>query len=132
MKKDIPVQKVSALKLAIVRKYNTDFRTYDWNAYLINIKSEVLEMVLISTHGYDAGKKTAVMRHKIEKMPGNSVAKIEFIPEELLTINNAYKISFFCNNQLFEKNFSIAKNTISEERAKALDFFHGNLGFVFD
>lgn len=132
MKKDIDIPKVKYLQLAIVSEYNADFKTYDWNVYLINQKQEVLEMLLIVINGYDNERQTAVTRHKIEQLPPQSVAKIEFVSEEILALTNKFRVSFFLNNSLYEKNFIIEKNTISKSKATALSLFDGSLGFLFD
>ncbi len=132
LKKDIQIPKVSGLQLAIVNIYNTSFRTYEWTAYLVNKREEVLEMVLIVSAGFDKDEKTATMRHKIENLPANSVAKIEYIPEELFTLDNKFSVSFFLNNKIFEKEFLISKNTINEENTKELALFNGSKGFIFE
>ena len=132
LKIDIQIPKVSGLQLAIVNVYNTSFRIYEWTAYLINKKEAAIEMVLIVSNGFDEEKKTAIMRHKIERMPANSVAKIEYIPEELFALNNKFSVSFFHNNQIFEKEFLVVNNTINEKNAKELTLFNGSKGFVFE
>ncbi len=132
MKKDIQIPVVSGLQLAIVHVYNSSFKTYEWTAYLVNKKEVVLEMVLIVSHGFDEERKTAIMRHKIESMPAGSVAKIEYIPEALFVLENKFSVSFFLDNQIFEKEFLVNKNTINEKNAKELSLFNGSKGFVFD
>lgn len=132
MKKHIQIPKVTNLQLAVVSILNTDFNAYEWIAYLINKKHEKLEMVLLVSHGYDKDKKTATMRHKIEELPPNAVAKIEYIPNELFALNNSFKVSFFLNNQIFEKDFLIPKNSVSDATATALELFGGSKGFLFD
>ncbi len=132
MKKDFDIPKVKNLQLAIVREYNSDFRGYDWNVYLINQKQESLELLLIVINGYDAERKTAVTRHKIDQLPPQSVAKIEYIPEELLALTNRFRVSFFLDNTLYEKNYIIEENSISKTKAKALSLFDNSLGFLFD
>ena len=132
MKKDIIIPKVTGIKLALVQEYNQDFKTYDWNAYLINEKNIALTMVIIVTHGFDKKQKTATMRHKIELLPAHAVAKIEFIQDDVLKLNNSFKVSFFLENSLFEKNFMIKKHTIKPTNAKELALFDGKKGFVFD
>ncbi len=132
MKKDITIPKVTGVKLAIVHEYNSDFKLNDWNAYLINEKNMALEMVLIVSAGFNKKDKTATMRHKIANLPANSVAKIEFIQEEVLKLNNSFKVTFFAENQLFEKNFLIKKNTVKVSTAKELALFNGSKGFIFE
>lgn len=131
MKKDIEIPVVHDIELALVHEYNTDFKIYDWNAYLINNKDKAIEMVLIVTSAANKKDKTATMRHKIAKMPADSVAKIEFIQEDVLKLNNSFKVSFFLENQLFEKNFLIKKNTVHETLAKPLELFNGAKGFIY-
>lgn len=114
MKKDIKIPEVTDIFMAIVKEYNPDFRTDDWNVYLINTKTINLEMVLIVSQGFDKKDKTSTMRKKIEILPANSFAKIEFIQPELFKLNNEFKVTFFADNKLFEKTFIFAKNTIKD------------------
>lgn len=114
MKKDIKIPEVSDVFMAVVKEYNSDFRTDDWNVYIINNRSEDLEMVLIVSHGSDEKDSTSLMRHKIEKLPANSFAKVEMIQSELFKLNNEFKVTYFTNNQLFDKTFLFAKNTIKD------------------
>ena len=46
MKKDIAIPKVTDVYMAIVKEYNEDFQSEDWNAYIINNKEVDLEMFL--------------------------------------------------------------------------------------
>ncbi len=114
MKKDIQIPEVTNVFMAIVKEYNPTFQCDDWNVYLINNKSIDLEMVLIVSYGFDEKNKTSLMRKKIEKLPANSFAKIELIQPEIFKLNNEFKITFFVGNQLFEKTFLFAKNTIKD------------------
>ena len=90
MKKDIKIPEVTDVFMAIVKEYNPDFRVDDWNVYLINNKTVDLEVVLIVSQGYDDKDNTSIMRKKIEKLPTNSYAKIEFIQPELFKLNNQH------------------------------------------
>jgi hypothetical protein len=132
LKKHITIPSVSGLQLAIVREFNNDFKTYDWNAYLINKQSNTIDMVLILSHGYDENKQTAQMRHKIDTLPANAVAKFEFLENKVLELNNSFKVTFFSDNQLFEKDFIIKKNSIKKARAKSLALFNNSKGFIFE
>jgi hypothetical protein len=114
VKKDIQIPEVSGVLMAVVKEYNPDFRTDDWNAYIINNKPIDLEMVLIISHGFNENDSTSTMRHKIETLPANSFAKVELIQPELFKLNNEFKITFFADNQLFEKTFLFAKNSIKD------------------
>lgn len=114
MKKDIRIQKAENLYLAIVQEYNEAFKFYDYYAYLINKKDEDLEMVLVVSQGFDNDKRTSIMRHKIEKLPAHSIAKVELIQAEVLQLNNEFKVTFFEKNKMFEKNFTVAKNALKD------------------
>lgn len=114
MKKDIHIDPVENVHLAIVLEYNTIYKMNDWVAYLINDKNVDLEMVLIISKGFDSKRETSEMRHKITALPALSYARIELMQEEVLALDNAFKVTFFENNKLFEKNFLLKKNTAKE------------------
>ena len=113
VKKDLHIPKVENVHVAIVNEYNAIYKTHDWNAYIINDKQVDLEMVLILSKGFTETKMTSRMRHKLEKLPAKSYAKIELMQEDVLKLNNEFKVSFFENNKLFDKTYLFRKNTIN-------------------
>lgn len=113
MKKDIQVPKVNDVYVAVVNEFNDTFKTQDWNAYIINEKTVDLDMVLIMTRGFSETKATSTMRHKLEKLPAKSYAKIELMQEDVLTLNNEFVVTFFEGNKMFDKSFVFRKNTIN-------------------
>ncbi len=113
MKKDIEIPKVKDVYIAIVNEYNTIYKTQDWNAYIINNKPVDLDLILIVTSGYSEKKITSTFRKKLDKLPAKSYAKIELMQEDLFALNNQFKVTFFENNQLFDKTFLFRKNTIN-------------------
>lgn len=113
MKKDIIIPKIENVYVAVVNEYNDIYKTNDWNAYIINDKISDLEMVLIVTTGFTNEKITSTMRHKLEKLPAKSYAKIELMQEDVLQLNNEFKVTFFENNKLFDKTYLFRKNTIN-------------------
>lgn len=114
MKKDIEIPEVTGVFVAAVREENREFRSMDWNAYLINEKNVPLEMVLIVTRGYDEKESTSTMRHTIKVLPAKSFAKIEYMQDEVLRLSNEFLVTFFEGNQMYEKRFIFPKNTIKE------------------
>ncbi len=120
MKKDINIPKVDGVYMAITHEYNTTFKTNDWNAYLINEKEEALEVILIVSHGFDDTLKTSIMRHKLDTLPAKSGAKIELMQDEVLKLNNEFKLTFFADNKLYEKTFLFKKNTIKESALRMI------------
>ncbi|MDX1543126.1 MAG: hypothetical protein R3214_04195 [Christiangramia sp.] len=114
MKKDIEIPQVKDVFVAAVREFNEEFQADEWNVYLINDSSQDLEMVLIVAKGHDKKRETSVMRHKIEKLPSKNFAKIEFIQDEVLALNNEFRVSYFSNSKMFDKKFVFSKNSIRE------------------
>jgi hypothetical protein len=120
MKDDIVIPKVKDVYIAIVNEYNDIYKTQDWNAYIINDKDVDLEMVIIVTSGYSENKTTSVFRKKIDTLPKKSYAKIELMQEELFTLNNTFKVSFFEGNTMFDKTYLFRKNTINLKALQAI------------
>ncbi|AUC74518.1 hypothetical protein [Olleya sp. Bg11-27] len=120
MKKDIDIPKVENVYIAVVNEYNDLYKTQDWNAYIINDKDVDLEMVLIVTSGYSDDKMTSIFRKKLDKLPKKSYAKIELMQEDLFTLNNQFKVTFFEGNAMFDKTYTFRKNTINLNALQAV------------
>ena len=115
MRKDIDIPEVEGVFLAVVNQYNEAFKTNDWNVYIVNENNHDLEMILIVSRGYDQERSTSLMRHKLEKLPKASYAKVELMLEDLLALNNEFRVSFFLENKMYDKKFVFKKNTINEK-----------------
>lgn len=114
MKKDIQIPEVKNVHVAIVYEYNEIYKTDDWNVYVINNKNTDLEMMVIVSQGFSETKTTSLLRKKLNKLPANSFAKIEFMQPDLFKLNNRFQITFFEGNTLYEKTFIFKENTIKE------------------
>lgn len=114
MKKDIQIPEVTGVEMAMVYEYNDIYKTNDWNVYIINNKRVDLEMVVVVTQGFSDTKITSLFRKKIDVLPANSFAKIEYIQPELFKLNNRFQVTFFEGNTLFEKTFLFKENTVKE------------------
>jgi hypothetical protein len=114
MKKDLQIPEVTGVAIAAVYEYNDLYKTDDWNIYIVNNKNVDLEMIVIVSQGFSETKTTSLLRKKLETLPANSFAKVEFIQPELFALNNRFQVSFFENNQLKDKTFLFEKNTITE------------------
>jgi len=115
LKKDIEIPQVENVYVAIVNEYNDIYKTQDWNAYIINDKNVDLDMLLIVSKGYTQDKETSLMRHKLDKLPKKSYAKIELMQEDVLALNNEFKVTFFEGNKMFDKTYLFRKNTINKK-----------------
>ncbi len=120
MKKDIQIPKVSGVEIAVVYEYNELYKTNDWNVYLINNKAVDLEMIVVVSQGFSKTKTSSLLRKKLDNLPKNSFAKVEFIQPELFALNNRFQVSFFENNQLKDRVFVFEKNTIKEESLRMI------------
>lgn len=120
MKKDIEIPEVEGVFIAAVLEENKEFRSQDWNAYIINAKPVPLEMILVISRGYDAGRSTATMRHTIKVLPAKSYAKIEYLQDEVLGLNNEFLITFFEGNKMYDKTFTLASNSVKESAIKEI------------
>ena len=121
MKKDIQIPEVTNVEIAAVYEYNDIYKTDDWNIYIINNKNVDLEMVVVVMQGFSETKTTSLMRKKIDVLPANSFAKIEFIQPELFKLNNRFQVTFFERNTLFEKTFLFKEHTIKEGALRMID-----------
>jgi hypothetical protein len=120
LKKDIEIPKVEGVYVAIVHEYNEIYKAQDWNAYIINDKDVDLETILIVTSGYSQDKITSTFRKKLDRLPKKSYAKIELLQEELFSLNNTFKVSFFEGNTMFDKTYLFRKNTINSKALQAI------------
>ncbi|MBT4679599.1 hypothetical protein N9Q22_00745 [bacterium] len=114
MKKDLQIPLVSGVEIAMVYEYNELYKTDDWNVYIINNNNVDMEMIVIVSQGFSKTKKSTLLRKKLDNLPANSFAKIEFVQPELFVLNNRFQVSFFENNQLKDKTFLFKQNTIKE------------------
>ena len=114
MKKDIQIPEVTNVEMAVVYEYNDLYKTDDWNVYIVNNKKVALEMMVIVSQGFSETKTTSLIRKKLDVLPANSFAKIEFIQPELFKLNNRFQVTFFEGNTLYEKTFIFKENTVKE------------------
>lgn len=120
VKKDIRIPEVKKVFVAVVREKHPEYHTMDWNAYVINDREDTIETVLIVTRGYAEGKETSVMRHTVKELPPQSFAKIEFMQEDLLKLNNEFSVTFFAQGEMFHKKFVFTRNSINEKALREI------------
>ena len=120
MKEDIEIPKVEGVYVAAVREKNEEFQSTDWNAYVINDRKEAIDTVLVVTKGYDGKDVTSTMRHTIKELPPKSFAKVEYLQDEVLKLNNEFSVSYFSEGKMFHKKFVFRKNSINEKALQEL------------
>lgn len=120
MKKDIDIPTVEDVFVAAVREKNEEFQSMDWNVYLINDRNAAIDTVLIVSRGFDEKDQTSTMRHTIKELPPQSFAKVEFLQEEVLKLNNEFSVSFFAKGKMFYKKYLFRKNSINKKALQEL------------
>ena len=107
MKKDIDFSPVTGVKLAIAKE-ETATGT-EWAVYIINLNLIELRNVLITSKGYGEingeVKKTSTLRHMLEELGEQSVAKVEPIDPAVFALNNEFWVSYYILDQIFDKKF---------------------------
>lgn len=118
MKKDIAPPTVENIAVAVVKETN-ELNEEEWNVYLLNLKKEKIEGVLVSSHGYGnvngEDVKTSTLRHFLDVVESKSFVKFEPIMETLFGLNNEYWVSFFIDNVMYDKKYIFLQETIKEE-----------------
>lgn len=120
MKKDIILPEVKDVYIAVVQEEHLEYKSLDWNAYIINNSDVELDTVLIVSQGYSERKMTPPMRHSIAKLPARSYAKIEYLQEKVLELNNSFKVTFFEGNKMFDKSYLFRRNTINQKALQTI------------
>ena len=117
MKKDINPPVVTDIALAVVKEKNKQGET-EWNVYMLNLKDETIEGVLVSSTGYGLlqgeTRKTSTLRHFLDTIPPKSYEKIEPIMEDVFGLNNEYWVSFYLNKVMHDKKYIFLAETINE------------------
>lgn len=125
MKKDIIIPQIENVYLAVVHEFSEIHRTMDWNVYLVNENDFDLEMVMISSSGWNGDIKTSEMKHKIPVLPKNGFAKVEYVLETILEVmNNKFFVTFFAHDKMYEKTFIVKKNTAKESTISTIKFLN--------
>jgi hypothetical protein len=118
MKKDITPPEVKDVAVAVVKELN-DLGENEWNAYLINMRTNDIEGVLVSSQGYgvynEEEVKTSTLRHFLDVVPKKDFKKIEPIVETVFGLNNEFWVSFFENKIMYDKKYIFLPETIKEE-----------------
>ena len=118
MKKDIIPPLVEDVAIAIIKEQNEQGET-EWNVYLVNLKKEDIEGVLVTSKGYgafnDEEVKTSTLRHFLDVVPSNTFKKIEPIVESVFGLNNEFWLSFYLDKLMYDKKYVFLPETIIEE-----------------
>jgi hypothetical protein len=115
MIKDLPENNVKDIAVAVALEgENSESKT--WYVYLINLKKEPIENVLITSKGYGEKDgemvKTSVFRHRFPVVPAGTYKAIELIDEQTFGLNNEYWVSYYIGTQIYDKKFIFLPESI--------------------
>ncbi|MFY8108123.1 MAG: hypothetical protein ACOVO9_03990, partial [Bacteroidia bacterium] len=81
MLKDIETEGIKDIAVAAVHELNPETSMMVWNVYLINFSKNLLDGVIVSSHGWGTingeEKKTSQLRHFLKEVEPISYKKIE-------------------------------------------------------
>ena len=117
MIKDLPDNTVKDIAIAVaLEKESAESKL--WYVYLINLKNEPIENVLITSKGYGEKDgeqvKTSTLRHMFPLIEGNSFKVIEPIDEQTFGLNNEYWLSYYIGTHIYDKKFIFLPESIVE------------------
>jgi hypothetical protein len=117
MKKDIQPPVVENIVVAIVKETNEFLETVH-NVYIVNLRKEAIEGVLVSSKGYGELngeiRRTSTLRHFLDVVPANSFTKIEPIMDNLFGLSNEYWVSFYVNKVMYDKKYIFLPESIKD------------------
>ena len=120
MLKDIHRETVEDIAIAIVPKLRVGDDSADlWEVYVINLKDQPIENVMVSSTGYGLREgeevRTSVLRHFIGDMEPISYSMIEPIQEEVFGLNNEYWLSYYIGREIFDRKYVFLPESINED-----------------
>lgn len=128
MKKDIPEYKVEELAIAILPRTEDGVQDEMWDVYLLNLKEDPIENVLINSRGYGELEgeqmKTTVLRHFFNEVGPLQAHLIEPIQTKLFDIANEYWVSFTYDGYMYDKRYVFVRGSISEENFTNIPVLH--------
>lgn len=117
MIKDLPENNVKDIAIAVALERES-VESKIWYVYLINLKNEPIENVLITSKGYGEKDgeqvKTSVLRHMIPVVDSKGYKLIEPIDEQTFGLNNEYWLSYYIGTNIYDKKFIFLPESIVE------------------
>lgn len=127
MKKDIVFEPVTDIFVTIVRRIN-ELAQPEWQVYLINRSNNTLQNVFVTSRGYSGDDqktkeeqyRTSTLRHYFAEVEAGQPVLIEPIMPDIFHLNNEYWVSYFVNNQVFDKKFIFVPDSITEQNLRPI------------
>lgn len=126
MKAEDLIQQAEDIAVAIVPENSEDQN--GWMVYLVNLKNNSLENVIVSSKGYgeidNKNIQTSTLRHFMEKVEPHTYSKIEPIMEDVFGLANEYWVSFYINKIIYDKKFVFLPESIQENNFITIPFLN--------
>jgi hypothetical protein len=128
MKEELLGPKVENVGVAVIQSINEE-KEKEYTVYLISLRNDIMEGIIVSSTGYGENTttgekiKTSTLRHGIEVLLPNEIAKIEPIMPDVFGLSNEYWVSFWVEDVLYDKRFVFPAESLIEENFKFLDAF---------
>ena len=123
MLKDINREEIEDIAIAVVP---SEEDSSVWEVYMINLKEEGLENVIVASKGYGIYNgeevKTSVLRHYLGSFEPLDIRMIEPIQKEVFGLNNEYWVSFYIGQNIFDKKFIFLPESITEDNFIRIPF----------
>ena len=135
MKDELKGPKVEKVSVAIIEMMVENEKSY--YAYLLNLRDDIMEGIIISSTGYGQNTKTgdriktSTLRHSIEVLLPNEAARIEPIMPEVFGLSNEYWVSFWVNEVMYDKRFVFPAESISEKNMQMIEIL-GQKGVIIN
>ncbi|HEY9534625.1 MAG TPA: hypothetical protein VIQ77_08820 [Mucilaginibacter sp.] len=115
MIRNLPENTVTDIAVAVALE-GENIQSKVFHVYLINLKNQPIENVLITSKGYGERDgeqvKTSTLRHMFPSVDANSSKQIELIDEQTFGLSNEYWVSYYIGNQIFDKKFIFLPESI--------------------
>jgi len=125
MLKDIEFPEIKDVHIALVEEKEASL----WSVHIINNSNEPIENTMLSSKGYGEvdgrQKTTSAIRQVVGTVPAKSSQPVESLTKELLQLTNEFWLSFFKNNQLYDKKFVFTPGSIAQVNLTELPVIHG-------
>ncbi|HLU86418.1 MAG TPA: hypothetical protein VKZ44_01610 [Taishania sp.] len=120
MREELLGPKVENVAIVVAKELN-ELNEAMYNVYLLNLRDDIMEGIIITSKGYgenpETGEKikTSTLRHSLEVLLPNEAAKIEPIMEDVFALANEYWVSFWVEDVMYDKKFVFVPGSISDE-----------------
>jgi hypothetical protein len=128
MKEELLGPKVENVGIAVIQSINEE-KEKEYTVYLISLRDDIMEGIIVASTGYGENTvtgekiKTSTLRHGIEVLLPNEIAKIEPIMPEVFGLSNEFWVSFWVEDVLYDKRYVFPAESIVEENFKYLEQF---------